>query len=86
MVQDAITEKLHRCVLETATAPEIAPTSVADALEPLQHQRHILAVLPDLFDWRLRERSRPTLRGCSRLVALAFDEERLHLLVSLLFD
>src|SRR4051794_40488093 len=31
--------------------------TVADALEPLQHQRHILAVLPDLFDWRLRERN-----------------------------
>jgi len=28
---------------------------VADALEPFQHQRHLLAVLPDLFDWRLRE-------------------------------
>src|SRR2546428_1344794 len=36
--------------------------AVADALEPLQHQRHILAVLPDLFDWRLRERNRPTQR------------------------
>jgi hypothetical protein len=36
--------------------------AVADALEPLQHQRRILAVLPDLFDWRLRERNRPTQR------------------------
>src|SRR5260370_33492080 len=36
--------------------------AVADALEPLQHQRHILAVLPDLFDWRLRERNPPTPR------------------------
>src|SRR3977135_1812650 len=36
--------------------------AVADALEPLQHRRHILAVLPDLFDWRLRERNRPTQR------------------------
>src|SRR2546425_12920019 len=34
--------------------------AVADALEPLQHQRRILAVLPDLCDWRLRERNRPT--------------------------
>src|SRR5580658_4793168 len=36
--------------------------AVADALEPMQHHRHILAVLPDLFDWRLRERNRPTQR------------------------
>src|SRR6266566_6598179 len=36
--------------------------AVADALEPLQHRRHFLAVLPDLFDWRLRERNRPTQR------------------------
>src|SRR6059058_4745231 len=36
--------------------------AVADALEPLQHQRRILAVLPDLFHWRLRERNRPTQR------------------------
>src|SRR5213078_3597798 len=36
--------------------------AVADALEPFQHQRHILAVLPDLFDWRLNERNRPTQR------------------------
>src|SRR5712671_6754968 len=36
--------------------------AVADALEPLQHQRRFLAVLPDLFDWRLRERNRPTQR------------------------
>lgn len=33
--------------------------AVADALEPFEHQRHIRAVLPDLFDWRLRERNRP---------------------------
>src|SRR5258708_20609869 len=36
--------------------------AVADALEPFQHQRHFLAVLPDLFDGRLRERNRPTQR------------------------
>src|SRR5260370_37537710 len=36
--------------------------AVADAVEPLQHQRHLLAVLPDLFDWRLRERNRPAQR------------------------
>src|ERR1700732_5092600 len=36
--------------------------AVANALEPLHHQRRILAVLPDLFDWRLRERNRPTQR------------------------
>src|SRR4029077_10789462 len=36
--------------------------AVADTLEPLQHQRHIVAVLPDLFDWRLHERNRPTQR------------------------
>src|SRR6185369_4210795 len=27
--------------------------AVADALEPFEHQRHFLAVLPDLFDGRL---------------------------------
>src|SRR2546428_8819773 len=32
--------------------------AVADALEPFEHQRHLLAVLPDLFDWRLHERNR----------------------------
>src|SRR5712671_6367880 len=36
--------------------------AVADAVEPLQHQRRIRAVLPDLFDWRLRERNRPAQR------------------------
>jgi hypothetical protein len=36
--------------------------AVADALEPLQHHRYILVVLPDLFDWRLRECNRPTRR------------------------
>src|SRR5258708_30695061 len=36
--------------------------AVPDALEPFQHQRHILAVLPDLFDWRLRKHNRPTQR------------------------
>src|SRR6266404_511569 len=36
--------------------------AVADALEPFQHQRHLLAVLPDLFDWRLRERNWPPQR------------------------
>src|SRR5579862_93036 len=36
--------------------------AVADALEPFQHHRRFLAVLPDLFDWRLRERNRPTQR------------------------
>src|ERR1700691_3568832 len=33
--------------------------AVADALEPFEHQRHLLAVLPDLFNWRLRECNRP---------------------------
>src|SRR3984893_5340088 len=41
--------------------------AVADALEPFQHQRRFLAVLPDLFDWRLRERNRPTQRLCQDL-------------------
>src|SRR5260370_36579160 len=36
--------------------------AVADALKPFEHQRHFLAVLPDLFDWRLRECNRPTQR------------------------
>src|SRR5437016_14389471 len=36
--------------------------AVADALEPFEHHRHFLAVLPDLFDWRLRERNRPAQR------------------------
>src|SRR5947209_10863378 len=36
--------------------------AVADALEPFEHQRHVVAVLPDLFDWRLRERNRPAQR------------------------
>src|SRR5258708_9479865 len=36
--------------------------AVADVLEPFEHHRHILAVLPDLFDWRLRERNRPAHR------------------------
>src|SRR6266853_2247093 len=36
--------------------------AVAYALEPFQHQRPFLAVLPDRFDWRLRERNRPTQR------------------------
>src|ERR1700680_2131466 len=36
--------------------------AVTDALEPFEHHRHILAVLPDLFDWRLRERNRPAQR------------------------
>src|SRR5713226_2923611 len=36
--------------------------AVADALEPFEHHRHILPVLPDLFDWRLGERNRPTQR------------------------
>src|SRR6202140_5114692 len=36
--------------------------AVADALEPLQHQRRVLAELPDLFDRCLRERNRPTQR------------------------
>src|SRR5207249_371712 len=36
--------------------------AVADALEPFQHQRRILAVLPDLFDGRLGVRNRPTQR------------------------
>src|SRR6202041_2173085 len=36
--------------------------AIADVLEPFQHYRHILAVLPDLFDWRLRERNSPAQR------------------------
>src|SRR6266446_1169127 len=36
--------------------------AVADAVEPFEHQRHLLAVLPDLFDWCLRERNRPAQR------------------------
>src|ERR1700720_4988390 len=36
--------------------------AIADALEPFQHRRCFLAVLADLFDWRLRERNRPTER------------------------
>src|SRR5215469_17177339 len=36
--------------------------AVADALEPFEHQRHLLAELPDLFDWRLREPNWPTQR------------------------
>ena len=36
--------------------------AVADALEPLQHQCRVLAVLPNLFDWRLNERNRSTQR------------------------
>src|SRR5580704_5230658 len=36
--------------------------AVADALEPFEHQRHLLAVLSDRFDWRLRERNRPAQR------------------------
>src|SRR5216117_408318 len=36
--------------------------AVADALEPLQHRRRLLAVLPDLFDRRLGERNGPTQR------------------------
>src|SRR6202795_916347 len=36
--------------------------AVADALEPFEHQRHLLAVLPDLFNWRLRECNRPSQR------------------------
>src|SRR5260370_41704677 len=36
--------------------------AVAYALEPFQHQRHLLAVLPDRFDWRLRECYRPAQR------------------------
>src|SRR5580692_7880225 len=41
--------------------------AVADALEPFQHRRHFLAVLPDRFDWRLRERNRPAQRLCQDL-------------------
>ena len=37
-------------------------SAIADALEPLQHQRRMLAVLPHLFHWSLRERNRPTQR------------------------
>src|SRR5947208_7994574 len=44
--------------------------AVADALEPFQHQRRILAVLPDLFDWRLCERNRTAQRTCQDLRSL----------------
>src|SRR4029077_16876980 len=36
--------------------------AVTNAVEPLQHQRRILAVLPDRFDWCLRERNGPAQR------------------------
>src|SRR5258706_16440470 len=36
--------------------------AVAYAVEPLQHQRHFPAVLPDLLYRRLRERDGPTQR------------------------
>src|SRR5258708_9503927 len=36
--------------------------AVADALEPFEHHRHLLPVLPDLFDGRLRARNRPAQR------------------------
>src|SRR5271154_5724509 len=36
--------------------------AVADALEPFEHHRHILTVLPDLVDGRLRERNPPPRR------------------------
>jgi hypothetical protein len=51
--------ELRECAAELAFQASDVGT-VADALEPLQHQRHFLAVLPDRFDWRLRERDRPT--------------------------
>src|SRR5579871_6176730 len=38
--------------------------AVTDALEPFQHQRHFLAVLPYRFDWRLRERNWPAQPLC----------------------
>src|SRR5262245_43626989 len=44
----------------TFETPDVC--AVTDALKPLQHQRHILAVLPDLLDWRLRERDWPARR------------------------
>src|SRR5258705_12835045 len=48
-------------------APELAfqtrdVGAVSDPFEPLQHQRHLLAVLLDLFNGRLRERNRSTER------------------------
>src|ERR1700722_14462449 len=53
--------ELRECAAELAfQASDVG--AVADALEPLQHQRHILAVLPDLFDWCLHERNRLTQR------------------------
>src|SRR5437899_7640694 len=53
--------ELRECAAELAfQASDVG--AVADAFEPLQHQRRILAVLPDLFDWRLRERNRPNQR------------------------
>src|SRR5438309_10663183 len=53
--------ELRECAAELAfQASDVG--AVADTLEPLQHQRRILAVLPDLFDWRLRECNWPTQR------------------------
>src|SRR6266516_4322846 len=53
--------ELRECAAELAfQASDVG--AVADSLEPLQHHRRILAVLPDLFHWRLRERNRPTQR------------------------
>src|SRR5712691_3308642 len=36
--------------------------AIPHVLEPLKHQCHFIAVLPDLFDWRLCERNRPAQR------------------------
>src|SRR5882724_952183 len=53
--------KLRECAAEVAfQARDVG--AVAYAVEPLQHQRHFPAVLPDLLYWRLRERDRPTQR------------------------
>jgi hypothetical protein len=49
--------ELGQCAAELAfQARDVG--AVADALEPLQHQRHLLAVLLDLFNGRLRECNR----------------------------
>src|SRR4030088_1522153 len=51
--------ELRECAAEVAfQAGDVG--AVSDALEPFQHQRHLFAGLPDLLDWRLRERNRPT--------------------------
>src|SRR5580700_2473635 len=48
--------------------------AVTDALEPFERHRHILAVLPDPFDWRLRERNR---RGHQSVENKNVDDHRM---------